>query len=39
MRIAFFVNDLANEFPNYATTMLAWQARQRGHEVFYVTPR
>ncbi len=38
MRIAFFVNDLASEFPNYATTMLAWQARQRGHEVFYVTP-
>lgn len=38
MRIAFFVNDLATEFPNYATTMLAWQARQRGHEVFYVTP-
>ena len=38
MRIAFFVNELASEFPNYATTMLAWQARQRGHEVFYVTP-
>jgi len=38
MRIAFFVNDLATEFPNYATTMLSWQARQRGHEVFYVTP-
>lgn len=38
MRIAFFVNDLSTEFPNYATTMLAWQARQRGHEVLYVTP-
>lgn len=38
MRIAFFVNDLETEFPNYATTMLAWQARQHGHEVFYVTP-
>lgn len=38
MRIAFFVNDLEREFPNFATTMLAWQARQRGHEVFYVTP-
>ncbi len=38
MRIAFFVNDLATEYANYATTMLAWQARQRGHEVLYVTP-
>ena len=38
MRIAFFVNDLEREHPNFATTMLAWQARQRGHEVFYVTP-
>ncbi|HET9354548.1 MAG TPA: glutathione synthetase [Sphingomicrobium sp.] len=38
MRIAFFINDLEREFANYATTMLAWQARQRGHEVLYVTP-
>lgn len=38
MKIAFFVNDLASEYPNYATTFLAWQARQRGHEVLYVTP-
>ncbi|MBW0144364.1 glutathione synthetase [Sphingomicrobium clamense] len=38
MKIAFFVNDLASEYPNYATTFLAWQARQRGHDVLYVTP-
>ncbi|WP_265571460.1 glutathione synthetase [Sphingomicrobium nitratireducens] len=38
MNIAFFVNDLATEYPNYATTFLAWQARQRGHDVYYVTP-
>ena len=38
MKIAFFVNDLDSEYPNYATTFLAWQARQRGHEVLYVTP-
>lgn len=39
MKIAFFVNDLATEYPNYATTFLAWQARQRGHDVLYVTPQ
>ncbi|MEQ7872422.1 glutathione synthetase [Sphingomonas sp. ASV193] len=38
MRIAFFINDLEREHPNFATTFLAWQARQRGHEVCYVTP-
>ncbi|WP_260483782.1 glutathione synthetase [Sphingomicrobium flavum] len=38
MKIAFFVNDLADEYPNYATTFLAWQARQRGHSVSYITP-
>lgn len=38
MRFAFFVNDLAKEYPNYATTVLAHAAAERGHEVCYVTP-
>ncbi|TMM46261.1 glutathione synthetase [Qipengyuania marisflavi] len=38
MRFAFFVNDLATEYPNYATTVLAHAAAVRGHEVCYVTP-
>ena len=38
MLIAFFVNDMAKEFPNYTTTVLAHQAVQRGHRVCYVTP-
>ena len=38
MLIAFFVNDMAREFPNYTTTVLAHQAVLRGHRVCYVTP-
>ena len=38
MLIAFFVNDMAREFPNYTTTVLAHQAVQRGHRVCYITP-
>jgi glutathione synthase len=38
MKIAFFVNDLATEKPNYTTTHLARAARARGHEVWYLTP-
>lgn len=38
MLIAFFVNDMAKEFPNYTTTVLAHQAVQRGHRVCYITP-
>src|SRR3990170_4031137 len=38
MLIAFFVNDMAREFPNYTTTVLAHQAIQRGHRVCYITP-
>ena len=29
MRIAFFVNDVATEFPGYTTTVLAHQAAMR----------
>lgn len=38
MLIAFFVNDMATEYPNYATTLLAWEAVKRGHRACYVTP-
>ena len=38
MLIAFFVNDIEREFPNYTTTVLAHQAASRGHSVCYVTP-
>jgi len=38
MRIAFFVNDIATEYPGYTTTVLAHQAAKRGHEVVYITP-
>ena len=38
MLIAFFVNDMAREYPGYTTTVLAHQAAQRGHSVCYVTP-
>jgi glutathione synthase len=31
-----FVNDLATELPTYTTTRLAMEARERGHEVWYV---
>jgi glutathione synthase len=38
MRIAFFVNDVATEFPGYTTTVLAHQAAMRGHDVMSITP-
>ena len=38
MLIAFFVNDMAKEHPNYTTTVLAHAATQRGHRVCYLTP-
>jgi glutathione synthase len=38
MLIAFFVNDMAMEHPNYTTTVLAFAATQRGHRVCYLTP-
>jgi len=38
MRIAFFVNDIATEYPRYTTTVLAHEALKRGHRIFYVTP-
>jgi len=38
MLIAFFVNDMAKEFPNYTTTVLAHEAVSRGHRVCYITP-
>src|SRR6476659_10255863 len=38
MRMAFFVNDIATEFPGYTTTVLAHQAAKRGHDVMYITP-
>ena len=38
MLIAFFVNDLADEYPRYTTTLLAYEAARRGHEVCYITP-
>ena len=36
MRLAFFVNDVATEVDEYATTRLARAACQRDHEVWYV---
>jgi glutathione synthase len=36
MRLAFFVNDVATEVDEYATTRLARAAAQRGHEAWYV---
>lgn len=38
MLIAFFVNDMAKEHPNYTTTVLAYAATMRGHRVCYLTP-
>ena len=38
MLIAFFVNDMATEHPNYTTTLLAHEAVKRGHRACYVTP-
>ncbi len=36
MRLAFFVNDVATEVDEYATTRLARAAARRGHQVWYV---
>ena len=38
MRIAFFVNSIETETPNYTTTLLALGALSRGHEISYLTP-
>ena len=38
MLIAFFVNDMADEYPRYTTTLLAHEAARRGHQVCYITP-
>ena len=38
MLIAFFVNAIESEYPRYTTTVLAYEASQRGHEVCYITP-
>jgi glutathione synthase len=37
MRLAFFVNSVATEVPEYTTTLLAYHAHRRGHEVFYIS--
>lgn len=36
MRIAFFINDVHHEQPEYTTTRLALEALHMGHEVFYI---
>lgn len=36
MRLGFFVNDVADERPEYTTTGLALAALARGHEVWYM---
>ena len=38
MRIAFFVNSIKGETPNYSTTHLARSALSRGHDICYLTP-
>jgi glutathione synthase len=38
MRIAFFVNSIEDETPNFSTTALALAAISRGHDICYVTP-
>jgi glutathione synthase len=38
LQIAFFVNDIEREYPNYTTTTLAYAAHRRGHKILYVTP-
>ncbi len=38
MRIAFFVNSIEGETPRYTTTLLAFAALSRGHEICYLTP-
>jgi glutathione synthase len=36
MRLAFFVNDVATEIAEYATTRLSRAASRSGHEVWYI---
>lgn len=36
MRIAFFINNILAEHPDYTTTRLAREAMRMGHEVFYM---
>ena len=36
MKLAFFINDIRTEKPDYTTTHLALGAFRRGHEVWYV---
>jgi glutathione synthase len=38
MLIAFFVNAIEDEYPRYTTTLLAYEASRRGHDVCYLTP-
>jgi glutathione synthase len=38
MLIAFFVNAMDDEYPRYTTTLLAYEASRRGHDVCYLTP-
>lgn len=38
MRIAFFVNAIEDESPNFSTTALALAALGRGHDICYITP-
>ncbi|MEP7453991.1 glutathione synthetase [Phyllobacterium sp. SB3] len=38
MRIAFFVNSIEAETPHFTTTLLAFAALARGHEILYLTP-
>ncbi|KRA97835.1 glutathione synthetase [Devosia sp. Root685] len=38
MRIAFFVNSIEDETPNFSTTTLALAALNMGHDICYVTP-
>ena len=36
MKIAFVINQTHKEDVNFTTTLLAWKALQRGHEVLYI---
>jgi len=38
MLIAFFVNAMEDQYPRYTTTLLAYEASRRGHDVCYITP-
>ena len=38
MLIAFFVNAMEDEYQGYTTTLLAYEASRRGHDVCYITP-